>query len=385
MTMNVLGQNKATDKLGSEPAVTGQSGGQWGAPNSAGVSIASSLSFKNVCYAYHEKLVLDDVTLEAAPGEILCLLGPSGSGKTTLLRIAAGLEVPDTGTVQIDNRLVDGEGVHVETEQRGIGLVFQDFALFPHLTILENVKFGLAQLNRKDATTQANRMLERVGMLQYADVYPHQISGGEQQRVALARALAPRPQIVLMDEPFSGLDARLRDTIRAETVELLRDTRSTAIIVTHDPEEALRVADRIALMKDGNLVQFGRCEELYHSPNSLFSAQFFSEVNIFQQTVKAGMVDTPLGELKANGFSDGDLVNICVRLSDLKLKPAKAEDEGAAQIRSRRFMGVVELIELGIDGRLEPVRVRIRADGLDKDARYVHLSANANTIMMFSA
>ena len=393
MTMNVLGQNKTTEKQVNEPAVSGQSGaqsggqteGQWGAPNSAGVSIASSISFQNVCYAYHKTLVLNGVTLEAAPGEILCLLGPSGSGKTTLLRIAAGLEVPDSGTVQIDNQVVDGDGVHVETEQRGIGLVFQDFALFPHLTILDNVKFGLAQLSRKDATTQANRMLERVGMLKYADVYPDQISGGEQQRVALARALAPRPQIVLMDEPFSGLDARLRDTIRAETVELLRDTRSTAIIVTHDPEEALRVADHIALMKDGNLVQFGPCEELYHSPNSLFSAQFFSEVNIFQHVVKAGMVDTLLGELKAKEFSDGDLVNICVRLSDLNLKPAKAESEGVAQIRSRRFMGVVELIELGIDGRLDPVRVRIRAGELDKDARYVRLSADKQKIMMFSA
>ncbi|MFK5979089.1 MAG: ABC transporter ATP-binding protein [Rhizobiaceae bacterium] len=386
--MSVLGQNKTMDVQVGKTAsgqTSGQSAGQWGAPNSAGVSIASSISFQNVCYAYHETLVLSGVTLEAAPGEILCLLGPSGSGKTTLLRIAAGLEVPDTGTVKIDNLLVDGDGVHVETEQRGIGLVFQDFALFPHLTILDNVKFGLAQLNRKDATTQANRMLERVGMLQYAGVYPDQISGGEQQRVALARALAPRPQIVLMDEPFSGLDARLRDTIRADTVELLRDTRSTAIIVTHDPEEALRVADRIALMKDGNLVQFGRCEELYHRPNSLFSAQFFSEVNIFKHTVKTGMVDTPLGKFKAKGFSDGDLVNICVRLSDLDLKAATVEGEGVAQIRSRRFMGVVELIELGIDGRLEPVRVRIRAGSLDKDVRYVRLSSDMQKIMIFSA
>lgn len=389
MAMNVLGQETITDKQVDEAAASGPSGGQsdgqWGAPNSAGVSIASSLSFQNISYAYHKTLVLNGVTLEAAPGEILCLLGPSGSGKTTLLRIAAGLEIPDSGTVQIDNRVVDGEGVHVQTEQRGIGLVFQDFALFPHLTILDNVKFGLTQLNRKDATTQANRMLERVGMLQYANVYPDQISGGEQQRVALARALAPRPQIVLMDEPFSGLDARLRDTIRAETVELLRDTRSTAIIVTHDPEEALRVADHIALMKDGNLVQFGPCEELYHSPNSLFSAQFFSEVNIFQHTVKAGMVDTPLGKLKVKDFSDGDLVNVCVRLSDLSLKTAKAEGEGVAQIRSRRFMGVVELIELGIGGRLDPVRVRIRAGRLDKDARYVNLIADKQKIMMFSA
>ena len=358
--------------------------GQWGAPNSAGVSIASSLSFENICYAYHKTLVLNGVTLEAAPGEILCLLGPSGSGKTTLLRIAAGLEVPDTGNVRIDGRLVDGDDIHVPTEQRGIGLVFQDFALFPHLTILENVKFGLAQLNRKDATTQANRMLERVGMLEFANVYPHQISGGEQQRVALARALAPRPQIVLMDEPFSGLDARLRDAIRAETVELLRDTRSTAIIVTHDPEEALRVADHIALMKSGNLVQLGTSEELYHSPNSLFSAQFFSEMNIFRCRAQGGYFDTPLGKIDAEGFADGDEANICVRLSDLELKTA-TRATGAAQIRSRRFMGVVELIELGVEGRLEPVRVRIRAGVLDQNAKYVRLMVAPENIMVFPA
>src|SRR5690606_35249804 len=162
-----------------------------------------------------------------------------------------------------------------------IGLVFQDFALFPHLTILDNVRFGLTALSRDEGRREAMIALSRVGLDHYADRYPHVLSGGEQQRVALARAIAPRPAVLLMDEPFSGLDSRLRDSIRAETLEILRHSRATAVIVTHDAEEAMRLGDRIALLRGGLLVQVGTAEELYSRPADMFAAGFFSEINIF--------------------------------------------------------------------------------------------------------
>jgi len=324
---------------------------------------------------------------KVSPIPLLVVTGFSGSGKTTLLRIAAGLELPDSGSVFIDERVVDDENTHVPPENRGIGLVFQDFALFPHLSVLDNVKFGLTALSKKDAKDHAGRILARVGMDQLSDKFPHQLSGGEQQRVALARALAPRPRILLMDEPFSGLDARLRDSIRAETVDLLRDTRSTAIIVTHDPEEALRLCDHIALMQNGRIVQHGTGEEIYFNPNSLFVARFFSELNVFSHVVENGVFDTPVGRVDAGTLGEGTRANICVRLPDLEIAPS-LETGGAgkpAQIRSRRFMGVVELIELGIEGEVDPVRIRIKAGILPSGISQVHLRVDPKNIMIFEA
>ena len=233
----------------------------------AGVSFAAKLAFENISHSFGpDAETLNDVTLTAEPGEVLCLLGPSGSGKTTLLRIAAGIEIQRAGRVLLNDREIAGPAVFVPPEQRSIGLVFQDFALFPHLSILDNVRFGLTALSREEARREAMISLERVGLQSYASSYPHVLSGGEQQRVALARALAPRPAVLLMDEPFSGLDSRLKDSVRAETLSILRQSRATAIVVTHDAEEAMRMGDRIALLKDGRLKQSGRAEELYMRP-----------------------------------------------------------------------------------------------------------------------
>ncbi|KAG1700604.1 putative 2-aminoethylphosphonate import ATP-binding protein PhnT [Nymphon striatum] len=234
---------------------------QWGKRNSTGVVIASSMSFENIGHTIHDKVILEDISLTVEPGEVLCLLGPSGSGKTTLLRIAAGLIDGTTGAVKIDGRVVADDKTFVPPDKRGVGLVFQDYALFPHLTILQNVEFGLTALNRGDAKTQALRILSRVGLADRASQYPHVLSGGEQQRVALARALAPRPDCAT--------------SIREQTIELLRETRSTAIIVTHDAEEALRVGDHVALIDDGKLVQYGEAKDLYYRPKNLFAAGFF--------------------------------------------------------------------------------------------------------------
>jgi iron(III) transport system ATP-binding protein len=219
-------------------------------------------------------------------------------------------------------------------------------------------------------------------------MYPQQLSGGEQQRVALARALAPRPGILLMDEPFSGLDARLRDSVREETISLLRDMRATAVIVTHDPEEALRVGDQIALLRDGALVQSGSGESLYYRPADLFAARFFSELNIFTARVGGGAVQTPFGNLRVSGFSDGERVDVCVRLGDLSVElPGDLGGSGLpsvdARISQRRFVGIAEILELFIEGSEEPVRARVRAGWLPQGIRDVRVHVADGAAMFF--
>ena len=363
-------------------------GVNWGPRNTAGVAIASSMLFDNVSHTYGGDPVLEDVTIRVEPGEVLCLLGPSGSGKSTLLRMAAGLEQPVSGRIWIDHRIVAGEGTFIPPEKRGVGLVFQDFALFPHLTILENVLFGLAEMERGLAREQARHILSRVGMEGHGDLYPHQLSGGEQQRVALARAMAPRPAILLMDEPFSGLDARLRDSVREGTMGLLRDSRSTAIIVTHDPEEALRVGDHIALMRAGRLVQHGTGMEIYQNPVDLFAARFFSELNVFNARVANGIAMTPLGPVTATGFSNGDQVACCIRLQDIELKSWKSgkglqSGQARGRIYRRRYIGIAELVEVFVEGHDEPVRIRLRSGMLDAEAGDVALTFARQAMMVY--
>jgi ABC-type spermidine/putrescine transport systems, ATPase components len=351
------------------------------ARRSAAVTFAARLSFEDIRHSYHGKPTILGVSLTAEPGEVLCLLGPSGSGKTTLLRIAAGIEAQTSGRLLINDLEVAGPDVFQPPEKRGIGLMFQDFALFPHMTILKNVQFGLTALPAKDAAAEAMAALERVGLARYAQSYPHVLSGGEQQRVALARALAPRPGVLLMDEPFSGLDSRLKDTIRADTLAILRETRATAIVVTHDAEEAMRMADRIALLRDGRLVQVGTADELYRNPTDLFTAAFFSEINEFSSVVRNGRVETPLGAAPAGDRSDGTPVSVAVRLSCVDVR----EQGGTipARIVSRRFLGVVEMLSLAIPGCDHPIRARIRADVLPSGLRDVTVNVMTRDILVF--
>ncbi len=351
------------------------------ARRTAGVTFAASLRFEDIRHGYHGRETIRGVSLTAKAGEVLCLLGPSGSGKTTLLRIAAGIEVQSSGRLLMNDREVAGPSGFIPPEKRGIGLMFQDFALFPHMNVLDNVRFGLTALPPKEAVSGAMAALERVGLANYADKYPHALSGGEQQRVALARALAPRPGVLLMDEPFSGLDSRLKDTIRADTLAILRETRATAVVVTHDAEEAMRMADRIALLRDGRLVQVGTSDDLYRRPKDLFTAAFFSEINEFSGVVRDGCVETPLGTTSAPGMKNGQSVSVAVRLSGVGLR----EEGGAipARILSRRFLGVVELLELAVPGTERPVRSRIRADILPQGLRDVTVTVNPQDIFVF--
>ncbi|MDH6229720.1 iron(III) transport system ATP-binding protein [Mesorhizobium soli] len=349
---------------------------------SAGVTFAARLAFENICHSFGAGAeTLRDVSLTAEPGEVLCLLGPSGSGKTTLLRIAAGIEAQTSGRVLLNEREIAGPNVFLPPEKRSIGLVFQDFALFPHLTILDNVRFGLTALSVEEARSEAMIALSRVGLAHYAGSYPHVLSGGEQQRVALARALAPRPAVLLMDEPFSGLDSRLKDNVRAETLAILRESRATAIVVTHDAEEAMRMADRIALLKGGKLVQVGSAEELYLRPANLFVAGFFSELNVFDGRVRDKFVDTPVGKVAAPGIEDGSAASVAVRLTGFDVSETAGEVQ--ARILSRRFLGVVELLELAVSGAEVPVRARIRCGALSAKARDIWLSLRKSDVLLF--
>ncbi|HTV67023.1 MAG TPA: ABC transporter ATP-binding protein [Rhizobiaceae bacterium] len=350
----------------------------------AGVTFAARLAFEQIHHEYApDQVTLSDITLTAEPGEVLCLLGPSGSGKTTLLRIAAGIEPQVSGRILLNEREIAGPSVFLPPEQRSIGLVFQDFALFPHLTILDNVRFGLTALSKTEARKEAMISLGRVGLEQYAASYPHVLSGGEQQRVALARALAPRPAVLLMDEPFSGLDSRLKDSVRAETLAILRQSRATAIVVTHDAEEAMRLGDRIALLKDGRLVQVGKAQELYERPADLFVAGFFSELNRFETRVKGGAAETPAGTVEAKGFADGTAVTVAVRTSGIDV--SESEGQVPARIVSRHYLGVVELLELAVSGAESTVRARIRCGGLRPGARDIMLRLRPADVLVFES
>lgn len=221
----------------------------WGTRGTTGVSFAATLEFDAVDVRLGGRAVLSQFSLTLRPGEIVCLLGESGSGKSTALRVAAGIQPVSAGVVRINGEIVSAPGMTVPADRRGIGLMFQDFALFPHLTVLHNVLFGLRKLGRSAALAQARAALRRVGLGDREADYPHMLSGGQQQRLALARSVAPRPGVLLLDEPFSSLDARLRETVREETLAVLRETNVTSLIVTHDPEEAMVLGDRVALLR----------------------------------------------------------------------------------------------------------------------------------------
>jgi iron(III) transport system ATP-binding protein len=311
-------------------------------------TIAARLTFQDIYHRYGDVESVAGFSLDVAPGEIVVLIGHSGCGKTTALRLAAGIEVPSAGRILINDQEASGPAQFLPPEQRGIGLMFQDYALFPHLTNLANVMFGLRGLPRRDALAEAKLSLDRVGLADYADAYPHMLSGGEQQRVALARAVAPRPSVLLMDEPFSGLDRSLRDEVREDTLAVLRESRVTCVIVTHDPEEALRMADRIALMRQGTLVQVDAPEAIYRRPAGLFVARFFSELNEIGGEVRAGQVQTPLGTFAAPGLAEGSAAVVAIRPTGIRLRPAGSGIPG--RLERRRFLGVVEMFEIGVNG-----------------------------------
>ncbi|MFT5508077.1 MAG: iron(III) transport system ATP-binding protein [Hyphomicrobiaceae bacterium] len=350
----------------------------------AAVAFAANLSFNHIAKRYGDYTALADISLDIAAGEVVCLLGPSGCGKTTLLRLASGIDRPSAGEVILNGRVVAGPDAFVPPEKRNVGLMFQDFALFPHLTILQNVSFGLRALDKDVAQREAYAALARVGLESYADVYPHVLSGGQQQRVALARAMAPRPSVILMDEPFSGLDVQLRETIRSETLALLRETRSTCLLVTHDPDEAMQLGDRVAVMRNGYVVQAGDAQTLYHNPADLFVARLFSQINEIASTVKGGAIDTPFGRYPAPGHNDGDEVVLCIRQRAVRINtPEDGNSAVAGRVLTAQFLGDLVLLGIGIDGLGQPITSLVRGDRAPSVGDYVQITVDPAGIMIF--
>lgn len=259
----------------------------------------AAIAAEHVVKRFGRTVAVDDASVEVAPGEIVALLGPSGSGKTTLLRLVAGFEQPDGGTVSIAGRQVAGGGAWVEPDRRRVGMVFQDGALFPHLTVAENVEFG------KPQPGVAERCLRLVGLADRAGAHPHELSGGERQRIALARALAIEPDVVLLDEPFASLDAALRVSLRTEVADILRNAGTSALLVTHDQDEAFSVADRIVVMHDGAVEQSGTPEAIYDVPATRWVAEFLGAANILPGELSNGHVDCEVGRVAVRRASDG--------------------------------------------------------------------------------
>jgi iron(III) transport system ATP-binding protein len=349
----------------------------------AAVTFAARLTFDEVTRRYGETIALDRVSLDVAPSEVLCLLGPSGCGKTTLLRIAAGVEHPSGGRVLLDGQEVAGPDSYVPPERRGVGLMFQDYALFPHLSLLDNVAFGLRSLTRSEAKAEARTALERVGLAHYAGEYPHILSGGEQQRVALARAIAPRPSVLLMDEPFSGLDSQLRETMREETLAILHETHATCIMVTHDAEEAMRMGDRVALMRKGRIVQQGHALDLYRAPTDIFAARTFSDLNEVPARIERGSATTPLGRFPSNGLPEGTDAIVCLRQRGVRLLEAGQGVPG--RVLDARILGDVALVEVAVQGLDAPLLARVREADVPPQGTEIGVSVEPGAVLVFPA
>ncbi len=302
--------------------------------------------------------VLRSVDLDVPSGSLIAVLGPSGCGKTTLLRVVAGFERADAGTVEVGGTTVEGPGTHLPPERRRVGVMPQEQALFPHLSVAANIGYGLTGADRRNGV-RVDEMLALAGLTGLGARMPHELSGGQQQRVALARALAPAPSVVLLDEPFGGLDAALRLAIRSQVRSMLTATGATALLVTHDQEEALSVADRVAVMRDGRVVQEGTPAEVYGRPVDLGVATFVGEANVLPGTVRDGFADTVLGRLPVAGGGGAGPVQVVVRPEQLHVRPVES---GTVVVVDRLFFGHDAMLHLRL-GDGTPVQARVTRRG----------------------
>ncbi len=309
----------------------------------------TTLEVRNLVKQFHgtQQSAVNNISFELSAAEILALVGPSGCGKTTTLRIIAGLERPDSGFVRLNDRVVVSESVFIPPEKRGVGMVFQDHALFPHLTVSENIAFGLRGQSPAQVRQTVGDMLHLVGLLPLAKRYPHALSGGERQRVALARALAPRPVLVLMDEPFSSLDADLRMEMREHVRRILKSMQATVVFVTHDQEEALYMGDRLAVLQSGHLEQIGTPEEIFHESNTRFVAEFMGDSDFLKGKVARGGIQTEIGLLtEIVDLPVSTPVEVAVRADDIDFH---VDGSGNSLIVERFFHGAFNIYRLRLD------------------------------------
>ena len=287
------------------------------------------------------------ISFALMPGEVLSILGPSGAGKTTLLRLIAGFERLDEGEISIEGRVVSGTSQHEAPDRRNVGMVFQEYALFPHKTVAENISFGLHRLDGAERDRRLTEVLETVKLDGFEERYPHELSGGQQQRVAVARTIAPRPCAVLLDEPFSNLDAGLRRDMRREVAGILRDSSIATIFVTHDQEAAFSIADRVGVVRDGRLEQVDSPDSIYESPATQFVARMVGTGDFIPGEVRDGMAATEIGALpfrSNNGaLRDGTRVVLLSRPDDFQVKP---DQSGPAVVRAREFLGDATVLEV---------------------------------------
>ena len=349
------------------------------------------LEVNNVCYAYRgdksdNARVLKDVSFQIQDGEFLCLLGPSGCGKTTLLRLIAGLEKSYSGVIHSNGR------------EPKIGMVFQDLALFPHMSAARNIGYALRHLSRADRRDRTDEMLALVGLGDKRGAYPHELSGGQKQRLALARALARQPDLILLDEPFASQDITLRAQMRDDVMHILREAGVAALLVTHDPEEAMQFADRIAIMHDGKIEQIGEPSEVYDNPCSAFVASFFGQVNAMKGVVSNGVVKTPVGVIEAPQFHDDTAVQVIIRPEAFRLSehnPAidhlnPAHEHVHGMVSERKYLGRSTLVHMDTyepdEDEQKPLHIHARVPGsyLPQASRMQDIFLDQSQVFVFA-
>ena len=377
-----MADNELTLAEVAHPESTGKEGAGKRVSEASPTDAETVLELVDVTKRYGPEAAVEDLSLSVRKGELLTLLGPSGCGKTTTLRLLAGLEPPSKGEIRLDDEVVAGNGDFLQPEERGVGVVFQDFALFPHLSVEENIAFGLDEWDRAERERRVDDMIDLVGLEAHREKAPDQLSGGQRQRVALARSLAPEPGILLLDEPFSNLDVRLRVEMREEVRRILKEAGVTAISVTHDQEEALSISDRVAVLRDGRLEQVGRPEAVFEHPASRFVASFLGLASFLSAQIRGGTFRTPLGTFNTEqlqGLSpeyDGADVDVLVRPDDLRAEPASVE-EANGRIVYRQYTGpnFVYRVELGNGDVVSCAHNHVEEFDLDQPVR-VELAAD---------
>ncbi|MBP2303115.1 ABC transporter ATP-binding protein [Azospirillum picis] len=321
---------------------------------------APSVVLSGITHRYGRLTAVDGVSLSVAPREVVCVVGPSGCGKSTLLRLVSGLEAVQAGTITVDGAVLGSPDRSLPPERRPVGMMFQDFALFPHLTVAGNIAFGQADRPRAERNRRVAELLETMALSRYADAYPHTLSGGQQQRVALARAMARDPKVLLLDEPFSALDEQLRRSVREEVVRIIRASGIATIVVTHDPEEAMEMGDRVVVMQAGRVVQADTPVTLYKQPANSFVARLFGEVNRFEALVQDGQIVTPLGRITAPGLPGGTRVEVACRVEDLELAaPGVRPDAVPVRVRHASFLGSATRVCLDVPGGGTEIHARL--------------------------